>query len=592
VSATRRLVSEFGARDAAVRAKNDHAAATGTPAPTPTPKPTLDTAAFRDAEKVLADYRRTVEKLGSKALTAGVDELAAALNDLASFAANADLDASVTEPIERLQAALNGATLTELLGNPDDVKTFEELARLQEVVREASRQGVDTRRAEAALAEISARLFKEQAKAAKETEDAASGTAEALEDQTAELKEQERLLKERLDKIEDIADAISVSIRGAVDLGRAFGVVNEETAQVLDNLVQIVDSAGVLAKGIASGDIGSIIGGGIGVVGGIAGALGIGESAEEKAQRENMRANTIAVERLTREIGNLGANLSGNDFARAQSLTGEVVAGGTRVRKFSQEEIDLLERVADELGLAFDGSLDSYKRLAQGLAALELNRYTDSVAGSFQRLRDEFDLFDITDPIEQLARLRDTFRTSGGTIGFDPRTGKSTGAIPLTNDNALGRALASADLSSPEGRAALEAVLQQLFTQFQALQPNQIAGFLGDMTGQEFLDAIKQIEAVLDAAETGSSGQSVGFQVQRTITEVTGNRLAAYASTANVYAEQTARSTTAILELLQRVTGGAPVAGTVPYANYSGMSNYLATETSVARISSGNLQIG
>jgi hypothetical protein len=120
---------------------------------------------------------------------------------------------------------------------------------------------------------------------------------------------------------------------------------------------------------------------------------------------------------------------------------------------------------------------------------------------------------------------------------------------------ALGAALNSFDLTTAEGVAAAEKVLQGLFAQLEA--GTLTAAQLGGMSPEEFLQALLQGLDLVRAAGAGGPAGTGGFNVDRTITEVTGSRMAALLSTGNVFAEKTAANTEALLRLFG---GGVPTA--------------------------------
>jgi hypothetical protein len=158
-----------------------------------------------------------------------------------------------------------------------------------------------------------------------------------------------------------------------------------------------------------------------------------------------------------------------------------------------------------------------------------------------------------------------------------------------TNNNALGRALSGADLSTQAGRDAFDAVLRDLYEQLRTLTSSELAGFLGDLTSSEFIEALKQIEALVDNASAADpSNQTVGFAVSRTITEVTGERITALLGTANYWAEETARNTAAIAAntaATNLLLGGGVLSA-------ESIDRELAGRASIAARNAGNLLVG
>jgi hypothetical protein len=122
---------------------------------------------------------------------------------------------------------------------------------------------------------------------------------------------------------------------------------------------------------------------------------------------------------------------------------------------------------------------------------------------------------------------------------------------------ALGDLLKGLDLTTEAGIDAARKAVQDLFDQFQGLSGDALASFLGGLTPEDFVNAIEKLTDLINAqASGGGIAGTGGFNVDRTITEVTGNRLEALLSTSNIFEEQIASNTGLIAQLL----GG----GTVP----------------------------
>jgi hypothetical protein len=177
----------------------------------------------------------------------------------------------------------------------------------------------------------------------------------------------------------------------------------------------------------------------------------------------------------------------------------------------SREE---LQKVAESLDLDVNFLSDSavevqaaFRALAEAIRETELTKFAQTFEGQMKSLSARFELFDITDPIAQLDALLKVQREKGST--------------------AIANAFAGLDLSTAAGREAAERQLQGLFEQLNSadkLSTEQQAALFGGLTGDEFLQSLLEMKRLLDAA--GPAGQTEGFAVSRTITEVTGSRLA------------------------------------------------------------------
>lgn len=376
--------------------------------------------------------------------------------------------------------------------------------------------------------------------------DIADQEADALED----AKDRAEIDKERLRALRDQAHAIESGARGALQLAEAFGLVDENLARSLENIIQI----GANMPGALSGDLSSILS----VAGGLAQLASsiLGDSPAEKRRQEILRENSDAILELSRTLGEFGLNITGDQFGKARSaaqagidrvrnargsVLSKIGAAATIDRAIQATGLTLAEfnRIAKEMGISFANAIPTVAELQQLLEAIaetELAEFANTFTGQLEALRAEFDLFDIDDPIKQLEALR---KLMAGGLGAP----------------ALAKALGGLDLSTAEGRRAAEAALQALFRQMQAGTLD--ASALGGMTAQQLLQAMLEIERLIDQANnTASGGQSSQFEVNRSITEITGSRIAAYLSTANVWQQQTAENTALIARILGGVTNG------------------------------------
>jgi hypothetical protein len=189
-----------------------------------------------------------------------------------------------------------------------------------------------------------------------------------------------------------------------------------------------------------------------------------------------------------------------------------------------------------EFGITASGSggkitADDINKLAAAMKNAEITKFADTFAGQMQQMDTAINLFDLTKPIDQFHQLQkalDGIKGGGGV---------------------LSSLLKGFDLSTSAGVAAAEKALQDEFDKMQA--GTLTAADLGGMTPQEFLDAITKTMGILRAqgASPELSGTG-GFNVSQTITQVTGERMSALLSTANVWAEMTARNTASIVTAL------------------------------------------
>lgn len=365
----------------------------------------------------------------------------------------------------------------------------------------------------------------------------ASLAGQAAKHAGEESKSREEILKNAA----EMGRKIEMAARGALQLAEAFGLVDERSSKVLQNAIQLGAALPLALKGDKTGILGAL-GAGVSFLGSL-----FGESPEEKARKQILEANTEALRRLGQQIGEFGLDITGKDFTKVSSaataalnagqlaqdnaikayqqwmkhtwmpqpqlpgvaasnaIRGSILGAGFSLQEFSD--------LARDLGIAFAGTIPTLKELQQvseAIASIELTKFAETFTGQLQSLRAEFELFDITDPIEQLKKLVALFDN------------------PNFGAPALRRALAGIDLTSPEGRAAAKQAVQTLFEQMQAgtLAPEG----LGALTAEQFLEQLLEVNRLLGGAGQ-AQGETRQFGVERKITEVQADRLIALETT-------------------------------------------------------------
>jgi hypothetical protein len=218
--------------------------------------------------------------------------------------------------------------------------------------------------------------------------------------------------------------------------------------------------------------------------------------------------------------------------------------------------------------------------------------YPNTIRGVFSQLQDEFQLFDVDDPIEQLRRFQEELNkfaageTAAARIrqsieGYQDAIESLTkewviGASNLTREEYdwlirdLNRKIEAAeaelerigeglydipalsellglDASDPAQRAEMQRIIEQLYRDLVAgvITPEM----LGAVTMEEAIEILKQMEGLLDeiAEETGET-QNVMRSVS--ITEVQANQLLAYQSTIATIQARIERILTDIFNLM------------------------------------------
>lgn len=418
-----------------------------------------------------------------------------------------------------------------------------------------------------------------RAKIAGQVANASEGTADQAKDAEAQM----RALRE-------MAHTIESSARGALQLAEAFGLVDARTASALTNVVQIAANLPALSGALqalgSGGSFASVATAALPVVGGIAALVGgiLGaQSARDAETKRIQKANTETLRELTDVLGEFGLAITGNDFTKGltagNAALGALQSGAVPF-SYVEKAVDIakrldanmqglgvsmddLRKLAGQLGLTLDERtpatfIESLQRVVEAIRQVQLTQFAHTFEGQLQSLNAQFKLFDISDPIAQLKELVKVFSS------------------PEFGAPALRDALAGLDLSTPEGRAAAEAAIQQLFLALQngTLDP----AALDALTPQQFLDQLLNVKALLDdgQAAAGDTGTG-GYNVDRTITEATGSHIAGLLVSANIYAARTAE---AVEGMLRALLGGALPAITPP-ALPAGSGGYLAGGASV-----------
>ncbi len=426
--------------------------------------------------------------------------------------------------------------------------------------------------------------------------------------------------KARADALIAIGASIQSAAAGAADLAAEFGIVDDKLRGVIDNMLQLGTSIiGVIGEvqKLAAG-VGSLAGllaggiGAIGAIGAIAGAIFGGPSPEALALQRTLKENNDRLQDLGRSINELRGtfDIAGADFAdalRQLTLPGEEIgfiaelvqadieAGGFReelaldlIEQFEARlralgvDIANLDAVAEEFGITIRDEAGNIipAAIVQLTDALQLAEgafvgFADTLEGTFNRLRAEFEIFDIEDPLEQINRIRlgllgigavdpaQVFEILGdATLSFAEKVRRLQMVLRIAGQQVAPfiQELLEIDVSTPEGRAAADRLVRDLFI---ALSTGEITPEeLGAATFDEAVQILLDIEGLLDElgeAEEESleedEGQTQDIRRSVQITELQGNQLLAFLSTLVVRSEQRNILLAEIRDLLAGVDG-------------------------------------
>jgi hypothetical protein len=415
-------------------------------------------------------------------------------------------------------------------------------------------------------------------------------------------------LTTRLKLLNDQASAISSAVDMATQLAGAFGIGNS-------NILSMVSSVGKAVAGVKpfmaaldvfrSGkkddagnplmSIGGLLGSAMPIVGGVVAAVGflrgLGSDPKVEAARQQqadaMKSLTTALYALR---DSYLQNVSTKDVQADIANVGKIIAGistGTGVLDFGQTTFNgkrvlgagvgngagrrgTLRDIGAALGQSFDdggllayfqemdkkygtnlatfvknedpaGLLEAIKKLPDALQK-ELGRlggYADNVADTISKVNFQFDILGKTDAVEKFRAIIAALKQVSG--------------IDFGDFKDTFEALANPETTAEERQKIIEDAVAKL------TGGGQIN--FGSLTPDQVRELLKEASSAFGGA-AGPLGTG-GFNVDRTITQVTGERMAALLVTSNTFLEQIAMNTSimagtgAILPPLVNFGGGA-----------------------------------
>ena len=137
----------------------------------------------------------------------------------------------------------------------------------------------------------------------------------------------------------DIASEVAMFARGALDAAGAFGVIDDAAMRSLNSAISIASALGDMAKN------GFSFAGVTGVIGGVASIVS-GMMANDAERRQLTRENNTNLKRLTKEIGGLKLDITGEQYTTALGAFAPVADKLKRGELLSViENRDLLRRL-------------------------------------------------------------------------------------------------------------------------------------------------------------------------------------------------------------------------------------------------------
>lgn len=536
-----------------------------------------------DLQKQLADLTVTM-----------ADDLQSQLDAFDAAIAEAKKKGLTVDPA--LVEQLRGAKQEAIEAAPK----IEEIATALERINQSTAQGFNL---SGALAEMntlidSATALRDAAPLGSPARAAAQERLNALIAREAEIRKQLRTIMlatadtstKIAANIESVSGGIANAANAAFGLASAFLGVNSNITKALGSIGQmaggISDVSGLATKAGGFGSLFSSAGGIASAIPGIGQAIGgamalastlFATSPEEIERLRVLKENNVQLSLLRDRIGDLAKiNVTGTQLGqiqqfandpRLQALINNPSAPFMTQDVFNRQIGAILDslglssaefkKIAESFGITVgtgSGGKITFADIQQVIDAItnsELSQFADDFTGQMQKLDAEIKLFDLKEPIDQFNAFRRALAgVSGGT-------------------SALSKLLDGFDLSTAQGIDAARTAIQEMFTTFQTLEGADLATFLGGLTPQQFIDALSRATDFINgAAGSGGLAGTGGFNVSRTITEVTGNRLEALLSSELIFAEQTARNTAVIAQLM----GG----GNLPVINTPSLSPFGA----------------
>lgn len=389
------------------------------------------------------------------------------------------------------------------------------------------------------------------------------------------------------------ADVFVEIVGGLRQIGEQLGVVDEQTAQLLQGFEELGTG---ISRIIASGgaDIGGwiqAIGGAIDVGKGLLGGETAAQKEFERTQRERFYDLIAALDRLRNTILDdvsskqireditavekmLGAATAEymkskgdydrnkrSDSLRRQDMADIAVAMGLTDRQRAGEtqgdaktrQVEALQAYLAELDARYGTNFSAFmenndvaglmEALREALPQLreeleQLGMFGDDVAGIINRVNFEFQALGKTNVGERIRAIVSELRKAGKSFGdFEDEVSE----------------LVNLDLSTDEGKARLNEIIQSMLTDLAN------GADLGDMTADQIREFILQWQQALEGGAT-DAGSTRGFQVNRSITEVTAMRMIGYLATANYLSERQLRA----LEVIAGAITGQPYELTPP----------------------------
>ncbi len=400
-----------------------------------------------------------------------------------------------------------------------------------------------------------------------ELADAARDAVAAVDDQRRAWEATQAAIAAARQEVRLQADAIVRTVRAALQIADAFGLVERRVAGALEGIAQVAGELQVIAaSGFNLSSALTLAGGFASILGGL-----FGESADAKRDREIREQNTRAIRELTKAFeGSVrGSTVTGARQAvtallgNQDALAGPFIGLGGEGRELNRDAVrrlleplgltlrefkDLLKEINPDLKLNTSSAADfveSLKQVRKALKEIEFRAFAESFAGELAYLQARANLLDLTNPIDQLAAIQ---QAAAGKFGSPVLT----------------EALAGLDLTTAAGQDEATRRLLELLDQLNS--PDGLSDTqLGGLSSEELANLINEIAGLLDQLKsggtTGGGPRQETFGAVRGITEVTGSRLGGLLTSIDLHVVEGVAVQREIRDLLARALGPAtPIA--------------------------------
>jgi hypothetical protein len=282
-----------------------------------------------------------------------------------------------------------------------------------------------------------------------------------------------KTFRQHMEGIADTVLEITGAARGLSQVARAMGAIGDAAAKSVDAVVDLVGGIAQLTKGLASGDLSSIISGSIATLGSLFQLAGIGESEAQKEAKQIQKENNARLRELAHELEGFSSSL-GNISRVAKAVSDiriQTLADNARGERgtFGDAELERLHKALAAAGLSYA----DVARVAEDMGIKLRDSAGNLIGGAFASLAKALELqvkllTQFGDSLDE-QRRRTELRNEVFDVDDTPLQ-RFNDALSLlaTQSDALRAAFGDIDVSTVSGRAAAEAILRDFVKRLEA----------------------------------------------------------------------------------------------------------------------------